>query len=152
MVRRPTRRRFLADASRAVLGVSGMSTAVWRQSAPSGARSGDPWVALVEDLDRQIPALMSDAKLPGLSVALIREGQVHWRRAYGVKDAVARIPVDYDTVFEAASMSKPVFAYAVMKLRERGVLDLDVPLTKYTRARFLEGDSRLVATGKNGLD
>jgi CubicO group peptidase (beta-lactamase class C family) len=41
------------------------------------------------------------------------------------------------------SMSKPVFAYAVMKLCERGVLSLDAPLTKYTPERFLEGDPRL---------
>src|SRR5262249_52601626 len=52
-------------------------------------------------------------------------------------------PVDDDTIFEAASMSKPVFAYAVMKLCEKGVLNLDTPLTKYTPDRFLEGDARL---------
>jgi CubicO group peptidase (beta-lactamase class C family) len=46
-------------------------------------------------------------------------------------------------MFEAASMSKPVFAYVVMKLCETGVMNLDTPLTKYTSARFLEGDARL---------
>jgi CubicO group peptidase (beta-lactamase class C family) len=40
-------------------------------------------------------------------------------------------------------MSKPVFAYAVMKLCEKGVMDLDTPLTNYTPERFLEGDPRL---------
>ena len=53
------------------------------------------------------------------------------------------VPVDYDTVFEAQSMSKPVFAYRVMKLCEQGVLDLDTPLTKYTPDIFLKGDPRL---------
>lgn len=40
-------------------------------------------------------------------------------------------------------MSKPVFAYAVLKLCEKGVIHLDTPLTKYTSDRFLQGDPRL---------
>ena len=40
-------------------------------------------------------------------------------------------------------MSKPVFAYAVMKLCEKGVIGLDTPLVEYTPERFLKGDSRL---------
>ena len=46
-------------------------------------------------------------------------------------------------MFEAASMSKPVFAYVVMKLCETGVLNLDTPLTTYTADRFLQDDPRL---------
>lgn len=46
-------------------------------------------------------------------------------------------------MFEAASMSKPVFAYVVMKLCESGVMRLDAPLTSYGAPRFIEGDSRL---------
>src|SRR6266699_426718 len=65
------------------------------------------------------------------------------RRAFGVKDAASKVPVDDATMFEAASMSKPVFAYAVLKLCERGVLDLDTPLTHYTTSRLLAGDPRL---------
>ena len=127
------RRTFLIDAGRGAAGLVVLSS----------IQANDPWKALTDRLDKLVPALMSETKLPGLSLALIRDGQLLWRRAYGVKDAVSRAPVDHDTVFEAASMSKPVFAYAVMKLRERGLLDLDLPLTKYTTARFLEGDSRL---------
>ena len=41
------------------------------------------------------------------------------------------IEIDNDTLFEAASMSKPVFAYVVVKLCETGVMNLDTPLTKY---------------------
>jgi CubicO group peptidase (beta-lactamase class C family) len=52
-------------------------------------------------------------------------------------------PVDPRTVFEAQSMSKPVFAYAVMQLSERNVIDLDTPLTQYTSHRLIEGEPRL---------
>jgi CubicO group peptidase (beta-lactamase class C family) len=86
---------------------------------------------------------MERAMLPGLSIALIRDGKIYWRRGFGVKDKDSDEPVDNETVFQAGSMSKPVFAYAVMKLCEKGVLALDTPLTQYTPERFVEGDSRL---------
>src|SRR5207247_310374 len=102
-----------------------------------------PWTSLTADLERQIPELMKDAQVPGVSIAIIKDGKLFWRRGFGVKNVASKEPVDTYTVFEAASTSKPVFAYAVMKLCERGVLDLDTPLTKYTSERFLEGDPRL---------
>src|SRR5262249_14228532 len=97
----------------------------------------------IADLEKQLPQLMADAMVPGLSVAIIKDGKLDWRRGFGVTDAASKKLVDHDTVFKAASMSKPVFAYAVMKLCEKGVLNLDTPLTKYARERFLEGDARL---------
>lgn len=75
---------------------------------------------------------MNEAQVPGLSIAIVNDGKVAWRRGFGVKDIRSKQRVGTQTVFEAASTSKPVFAYAVMKLCERGVMDLDTPLTKYT--------------------
>ena len=86
---------------------------------------------------------MDEAIVPGLSIALVRDGKLLWRRGFGVKDSASKEPVDDDTLFEAASVSKTVFAYAALKLCEQGVLDLDVPLTKYAPRPFLEGDERL---------
>ena len=86
---------------------------------------------------------MARAGLPGLSIAIIRDAKLAWRRGFGVKDITSKVRVDNGTVFEAGSMSKPVFAYVVMKLCEKGVLNLDTPLTKYIPKRFLEGDPRL---------
>jgi CubicO group peptidase (beta-lactamase class C family) len=71
------------------------------------------------------------------------DGQPIWRRGFGVRDSSTKAPIDNDTVFEAASMSKPPFAYVVMKLCEKGMLALDTPLTKYTSERFLKDDPRL---------
>jgi len=82
-------------------------------------------------------------KIPGVSIAIVRDAQIVWRRGIGVQDAAMRVPANEGSVFEAASMSKPVFAYAVMKLHEHGILDLDRPLTAYTPERFLPGDGRL---------
>lgn len=94
-------------------------------------------------LEQLIPKLMKDGDVPGLSVAIVRNGEVFWRRGFGVKNAETKEPVTDDTVFEAASLSKTVFAYAVLKMVEDGKLDLDVPLSKYLPAPYIESDERL---------
>jgi len=139
------RREFVSKAGRASLGLTGLSfTSCSRVSRPSASPRPDPSAdVLIADLERRIPSLMRDGNVPGVSIAIIRNARLYWRRGFGVKDISTNEPVDTDTVFEAASMSKPVFAYAVMKLCERGVMDLDTPLTRYTKRRYLEGDPRL---------
>src|SRR4051812_6921876 len=126
------RRDFLIQSSRAFvpcLIVNGARA----QSNPAADRTtvDARWRTLIADLEVRIPALMKDAVVPGLSIALVYDGKLLWRKAYGVKDSVSKEPVDDDTVFEAASVSKTVFAYAIMKLHEKNVIDLDTPLTRY---------------------
>ena len=110
-----------------------------QQSVPSRV-SGRK--TLISDLENRIPALMSASSVPGASLAVVWDGAVAWRRGFGIVDATSKAPVVAETIFEAGSMSKPVFAYAVLKASERGVLDLDTPLTKYTSDRILQ-DPRL---------
>lgn len=86
---------------------------------------------------------MQEALVPGVSIALIRNGKVAWHRGFGVKNAKTQEPVVDATVFEAASLSKPVFAYIVFKLVESGTLDLDTPLTKYLPDPYVPDDPRL---------
>ncbi len=95
---------------------------------------------VVARLERDIPQLMKDGGVPGLSIALIRDGEVVWHRGFGVKNSETKEAVDETTVFEAASLSKPVFAYAVMKLVESGKLDLDKPLNQYLPGNYDVGD------------
>lgn len=133
------RREFLMRSSRAGL----LAIAACSQDKPTfeeGAAATPAYVAALED---RIRKTMEDAHVPGLSMAVIQRGKVEWRRAFGVRNRASGAPTDDDTVFEAASMSKPVFAYAAMKLAENGVLDLDRPLTEYVSERFVAGDSRL---------
>ena len=95
------------------------------------------------ELERLTRDLMQRANVPGVAIAVIRDAAVVWHREYGVRDVASRAPVDEQTLFEAASVSKTVFAYAVMQLCDRGVLALDTPLTRYTPNRILDGDARL---------
>jgi CubicO group peptidase (beta-lactamase class C family) len=95
-----------------------------RASQPGAERAGLP-PGLPADLEERIPRLMAQANTPGLSMAIVRDARVAWTRAFGVADRGTKTPVDEATVFEAGSISKTVFAYAVMKLCEKGVLSLD---------------------------
>ena len=99
--------------------------------------------ALIADLEQRIPRALAEHNVPGLSIALVRASQLVWQRGFGMADAASKLPVDAGTIFEAQSMSKPVFAYAVLKLCEAGVLALDTPLTTYTPERPVSGDPRM---------
>jgi len=82
-------------------------------------------------IQKDLPALLAGAFVPGATIALIEGRSVAWQGAFGTKNADTGDPMTLDTVFEAASLSKPVFAYGVMKLVGRGLLDLDRPLVEY---------------------
>lgn len=64
-------------------------------------------------------------KVPGLSVAVINNNTVEWAKGYGVKDASTNEPVTIHTMFQAASISKPVATMAMLRLVEEGKLNLD---------------------------
>jgi CubicO group peptidase (beta-lactamase class C family) len=135
------RRQYLREISRAALGFSLLPLAGCG-SLERSARQ-DATKLTVTDLERQIPQWLQEAKVPGLSIAIIDRGKLSWRRGFGVTSTTSRTPVTTDTIFTCCSMTKPVFAYFVMKLCEKGVLGLDEPLTKYAPERYLQGDSRL---------
>lgn len=131
------RRTFLQRAGSATLGLAAVPHFGIQQQRPY------PVEKLTTVLDAEVPKWLKTASVPGLSIAVIQNGRIVWRQAFGVKDAASGALVTVDTMFEAASMSKPVFAYLVMKLCEDRVIDLDTPLTKYTKDRYLAGDERL---------
>jgi CubicO group peptidase (beta-lactamase class C family) len=92
---------------------------------------------LIDTLQAGIPTFMQAATVPGVAITLIRENAIVWSQGFGVRNRATHEPVTLDTVFEAASLSKPVFAYAALKLCEKGVLDLDTPLAEYISERSI---------------
>lgn len=78
-----------------------------------------------------IGQILRDDRVPGISFAIVRDGKIAETKALGVRDMSTGVRVDENTIFEAASLSKPVFAYAVLQLVDAGVLSLDTPLSKY---------------------
>jgi CubicO group peptidase (beta-lactamase class C family) len=93
---------------------------------------------LIAELEKVIPELMKKAGVPGLSIAVIRDGEILWSGAFGIKSTKTGEPVTEDTIFEAASLTKPFFAYLAMMMVEEGELDLDKPLLEYIPKEDIE--------------
>jgi CubicO group peptidase (beta-lactamase class C family) len=75
---------------------------------------------------------MSQLHVPGVSIAVIHNGKLEWAKGYGVTK-LGGPPVSPDTVFNAASMTKPLTAIAVMRLVQEGKVDLDKDVNSYLR-------------------
>jgi len=84
-----------------------------------------------QNLDQLLPKLMSQVDIPGLAISIIKNSRIVWIKGFGKTSRESDQKVDANTVFEAGSLSKPVFAYGVLKLVDSGRLDLDKPLTDY---------------------
>ena len=69
--------------------------------------------------------LMREHRVPGISIAVIRDGEIDWARGFGVADVESGRPVTTETLFQAASISKPVAAAAALSMVRDGLLDLD---------------------------
>ncbi len=91
----------------------------------------DPGPLDAPELDQAIEAGMVDCSIPGLSIAVIKDGKVVYCKAFGLKNTTTTEPVTEATLFEACSLTKPVFALAVNRLAERGIVDLDKSLYEY---------------------
>ena len=102
----------------------------------------DALQAKVDKLEQQLPQLMQQHHVPGVSLALISDSQLVWSRGYGVRCAGFDLTVEPDTVMEACSMSKPFFSYLLLKLVEEKRFALDQPLVEYLGGDYLADDPR----------
>jgi len=123
-----TRRRLLgAGLALGVFGaMSGRAAAALRDAEAVDWIPPDDFLA---DLPRQMRAL----GVPGIGMAVVERGEPVWSRGFGMAHAVRGTPVADSTLFEVASLSKPVFAYLALQLVDRGKLSLDRPLVDYLR-------------------
>ena len=84
-----------------------------------------PPVYIEGDSTWTIEERMEHYGVPGVSIAVINEGAIAWVKTYGIMDKESKAPVTKNTLFQAASISKPVSAYGALKLVEQGKIDLD---------------------------
>ncbi len=87
--------------------------------------------AVVERLAPFVERQVREKNLPALSIALVDDRRIVWARGFGFADPKAKVPATADTIYRVGSVSKLFTDLAVMQLVERGILDLDAPLTKY---------------------
>lgn len=97
-------------------------------SVPSAAMAQAIDEAPTRRADRMLEALADVSGVPGLGAAVWRDGAVVWEGQAGWADLEARRPIDRDTVFRLASVSKVITAMAAARLAEQGRLDLDAPI------------------------
>ena len=123
------------------LALLALSLAGWRASssdaAPQGKSAPAERIARVENgllsavviKDQTVAMTIADRmkhyKVPGVSVAVINDGKIEWAKGYGVTEAGGALPVTAATMFQAASISKPVAAAGALALVEKGLLSLD---------------------------
>jgi CubicO group peptidase (beta-lactamase class C family) len=102
-----------------------------------------------------LPSL-TESHVPGVAVAVVEHGHVAVHN-YGIADVETQRPVTGRTVFEAASIGKVVFAYAVLRLADEHHFDLDRPVQSYLAApygadpRMAKITARMVLTHRSGL-
>ncbi len=83
------------------------------------------------EIDATVTRLMQAADVPGLGLAILNDGKIAYRKAYGVRDKESNLPLTTDTVMYAASFTKVAFGYLVMQLVDQGLLKLDRPVYEY---------------------
>jgi CubicO group peptidase (beta-lactamase class C family) len=85
---------------------------------------------VIEELETRFEQLRAQFGVPGMSWALINDGEIAHAGAFGVQVASGSRPVTNTTRFQACSISKPVAAFAMLRLVDRGLLDLDADINE----------------------
>jgi len=97
-------------------------------ASEAALRNSEPVGDIVADLEEFIPTYMDQEGIPGVAIALIRDGEVVWMEGFGVANMLTRRPITPETLFKVASNSKVVTAYIALRLVDQGLLSLDEPL------------------------
>lgn len=95
-----------------------------------------------DTIDSYLDSKMMANKINGLSLAIVNNGEIVYSFRKGFANKEKQIPVTSSTIFEGASISKPVFAFFVMTFVEDKTLDLDQPLYTYLPKEEIAHDER----------
>jgi hypothetical protein len=94
-------------------------------------RTNAPLEEFSAHMDERIPALMGLYGIPGCNIALVRDSEVVWTKAYGYADVASGRAMTTDTPMSVQSITKSVTAWGVIRLAEKGLLDLDAPVSQF---------------------
>jgi serine beta-lactamase-like protein LACTB len=96
-----------------------------------GSRAAELASETTTAVDAAINRFMAEKRVPGLSAAIVTDGQLSYERGYGLADVENQVPASPATVYRLASISKMLTAVAAMQLVEQGKLDLAAAIQKY---------------------
>jgi CubicO group peptidase (beta-lactamase class C family) len=118
-------------------------------SAAAQVRSAAEYMAAIEGAQDSpgpndlggltIEQLMARFNVPGVSIAVIHDFRIHWAKGYGIADVETGAPVDTATMFQAASISKPVAAMGVLRAVQDGLFTLDDDINDVLQSWRLDG-------------
>lgn len=123
-----------------------ISTAAAVATTSASGRAAEP--ASLASFDREMEAFIEARKIPGGSLAVVKDGRLVYARGYGWADRERQQRVEPTSLFRIASISKPITAVAVLKLVEQGKLKLDDRAFDFLPLKPLPGakpDARLRA-------
>ncbi len=95
-------------------------------------------------IEKAVSAFITANSVPGVSVAVVQNGQPIWSAGFGMSDLEDFTPATSSTLYRLGSISKPITAVAILQLFERGKLDLDAPVQKYCPS-FPQKDSPITS-------
>ena len=118
-------------------------------SSAAQSRTPEEYMATIEGVQASpgedslgaltLEELLERFGVPGVSVAVIRDFQIHWAKGYGVADVETGALVDTETAFQAASISKPVAAMAMLRAVQDGLFTLDDDINDILESWTLDG-------------
>ena len=103
----------------------------------------------LDGLKATIREKMEKHDLRGLSIAVFENYQIVWTAQWGVKASGAPHKIDRNTAFSAASISKPITAIVCAILEEKGLIDLEAPISKYLKSWQLPESRFIESAGVN---
>ena len=125
-----------------VLGIVCSLSLILSAQSPDSSSTVEQRIQRIQDRILSPPILFGEAdgpslakrmaadRVPGVSIAVINDGEIEWARGFGVT-RTGGLPVTAETLFQAVSISKPVAAVAVLRLVDAGKLSLDEVVNKY---------------------
>jgi N-acyl-D-amino-acid deacylase len=125
----PTRRAFLASS--ALLAAGGIRSSLRAAEVPATGAAD----ANLAPFDKLLTEFVAENELPGAAVAVTRGGRLVYARGFGHANVEKKLPVQPDSLFRIASVSKPITAAAVMMLADDGKVKLGDPVLKYVKLK-----------------
>jgi serine beta-lactamase-like protein LACTB, mitochondrial len=124
---------------RGILSKTLMATGAWFLASllvanGAGAQTGTLAAEKQARIENAIATFLKETQTPGLSAAVVEDGQLVWSAGFGMADLENSVPATADTVYRLASVSKSLTATSAMALWEQGRLELDSPVQKYCPA------------------
>lgn len=98
-------------------------------ASPSPAQ--DVQALMAKQFEPSVKKILKEARVPGLAVAVVRNGEEVYAQVFGVKNIETKEPLTTDSLFHWASVTKPFVATALVQLVERGEIDIEAPVVQY---------------------